>query len=226
MQKVNSFYITKRNIFKIFTMEVVSVDEIKDIISSISNETQKHNINPFTEEALFKFDLYKNINTRTLHSQSTSLEYLKNLNDGITADVDRIKDTSRNNKSYVAKSQTNADDLNNRMNELQMKCTDVKKEINALEHKISHMEAKEKHFQKKRDEILVFKLLTNTHFSYDTKKVRGYVTGKTSDSSKTFDFNPQQMDNKKITDNLYNALKACCNTRSPGGKEDKENEKQ
>ncbi|CAG9832227.1 unnamed protein product [Diabrotica balteata] len=206
-------------------MAVVTVDEIKEVISSISNETQ-NNINFLKENALYQLNLCKNIDAKTLDSKSTSLEHFKNLNDGITADVNRIKEISKNNKSYVAKSQTNADDLNTKNNELQMKCTDIQKEINALEHKISHVKAKEKHFQKRRDKILVFKLLTNTHFCYDTKNIRGYVTGKSPDAFKTFDFNPQKMDNKKIIDNLYNNLKVCCNTRSPGDREDKENEEQ
>ncbi|CAG9823137.1 unnamed protein product [Phaedon cochleariae] len=106
----------------------------------------------------------------------------------------------------------------NKIREEMAKAKEYEKDMNALvveyerkkhdlERKISDLNNKKKKLEENRDKILIYKLVTGIHFSYEGNTVSGYVVNENSKKVKPFHFNPEQLSQKRITNALYDIVK-------------------
>ncbi|XP_056648439.1 uncharacterized protein LOC130452928 [Diorhabda sublineata] len=197
----------------------MNTNEVLKFVSTISNQIIEE-INSSSE--IFERDLkdYKNVPIK-LQPLPIILDFLNKI-DNKTAE-DKLDKMSNKNSIFLNKLEKEKDELQQKLDDLEKCNIEAEKTVKTLEQKLMSLKAKQSKMDKKRAEILVYKLLTNTTFCYESNCVKGYVIGESPEKFKCFDLNPKKLSSKEITDALYETLNKVYN--DPTEEEEKDEEK-
>lgn len=184
----------------------METNEVQKFVSAISNEIMEE-INSSSE--VFEKAL-KNYNNFIMKLQPIPINFddLNKIDNGTKT---KLKDMSHKNSIFLNEVEKEKDDLQQKLEELEKRNVEAEKTVKTLEQKLMSLKAKQLKMDKKRAKILIYKLLTNTTFCYESKSVKGYIIGTSPENVKCFDLNPKKLSPKEITDALYDTLKKVYN---------------
>ncbi|XP_018573741.1 uncharacterized protein LOC108912832 [Anoplophora glabripennis] len=179
-------------------MSDVTVDEIIDACPCITNK-----IIEYLENFLYSIQKFEHmidgvLNFKDLISDANKIqEWLENYNkevtDKFTVDVVCLERISEE-----------IEELKVLQNSLHENIAENEKKVDILKGKLSAFNKKNESLADMRDEIQMYKLLTNTKFIYKGSNVSGYIAGKKIES---FDMDPETLSKSDIINSLYNKVK-------------------